>query len=98
MSTVAIFGATSAIAQAVARLYAADGARFFLVARHEVRIATVAADLAEQRRNRVLLPRRGNHALILEEPPPPVHEVPAADAVQGIEHLLERDGLANAHR
>lgn len=42
---VLIIGATSAIAQAVARLYAARGARFFLVARHEERLATVAADL-----------------------------------------------------
>lgn len=42
---VVIIGATSAIAQAVARLYAASGARFFLVARHEERLATVAADL-----------------------------------------------------
>ncbi|MGE3332605.1 MAG: SDR family oxidoreductase [Rhodospirillaceae bacterium] len=42
---VVIFGATSAIAQAVARLYAKKGARFFLVARNAERLATVAADL-----------------------------------------------------
>jgi decaprenylphospho-beta-D-erythro-pentofuranosid-2-ulose 2-reductase len=42
---VVIFGATSAIAQAVARLYAPDGARFFLIARNEERLETVAADL-----------------------------------------------------
>jgi decaprenylphospho-beta-D-erythro-pentofuranosid-2-ulose 2-reductase len=42
---VVIFGATSAIAQSVARLYAPAGARFFLVARNEERLATVAADL-----------------------------------------------------
>ncbi|MCA0199726.1 MAG: SDR family oxidoreductase [Proteobacteria bacterium] len=42
---VVIFGATSAIAQAVARLYAKKGARFFLVARNEERLATIAADL-----------------------------------------------------
>jgi short-subunit dehydrogenase len=42
---VVIFGATSAIAQAVARRYAAKGARFFLVARNSDRLATVAADL-----------------------------------------------------
>lgn len=40
-----IFGATSAIAQAVARLYAKKGARFFLVARNDERLAIVAADL-----------------------------------------------------
>jgi short-subunit dehydrogenase len=42
---VVIFGATSAIAQAVARLYAKKGARFFLVARNDERLTTVAADL-----------------------------------------------------
>ncbi len=42
---VLIFGATSAIAQRVARLYAADGASFFLVARNAERLSTVAADL-----------------------------------------------------
>lgn len=42
---IVIFGATSAIAQAVARLYAPAGGRFFLVARSAERLATVAADL-----------------------------------------------------
>jgi len=42
---IVIFGATSAIAQAVARLYAAQGARLFLIARNEERLETVAADL-----------------------------------------------------
>lgn len=42
---VVIFGATSAIAQAVARRYAAKGAHFFLVARNGERLAVVAADL-----------------------------------------------------
>jgi len=42
---VVIFGATSAIAQAVARLYAKKGARFFLAARNDERLATIAADL-----------------------------------------------------
>jgi short-subunit dehydrogenase len=42
---VVIIGATSAIAQAVARLYAKKGARFFLIARNEERLATIAADL-----------------------------------------------------
>ncbi|MGE4062286.1 MAG: SDR family oxidoreductase [Rhodospirillaceae bacterium] len=43
---VVIFGATSAIAQAVARLYAPMGAKFFLAARNEERLATVARDLS----------------------------------------------------
>ena len=42
---VAIVGATSAIAQEVARLYAAEGAELFLVARDEAKLAPVAADL-----------------------------------------------------
>jgi decaprenylphospho-beta-D-erythro-pentofuranosid-2-ulose 2-reductase len=43
---VAIFGATSAIAQAVARVYARGGAHFALVARRPERLRVVAADLA----------------------------------------------------
>ncbi len=45
MRRVVIFGATSAIAGAVARLFAADGARLFLVARSTERLEAVAADL-----------------------------------------------------
>jgi len=45
MSRVLIFGATSAIAQETARRFAADGARFFLVARNEAALADIAADL-----------------------------------------------------
>ncbi|MFC0408651.1 SDR family oxidoreductase [Roseomonas elaeocarpi] len=45
MRRIVIFGATSAIAQAVARLFAADGARLFLVARNAERLDAVAADL-----------------------------------------------------
>jgi len=40
-----IVGATSAIAEAVARHYAAQGAQFFLVARNEERLGVIAADL-----------------------------------------------------
>lgn len=42
---VAVFGATSAIAEATARLWAARGARFFLVARDPERLSRIAADL-----------------------------------------------------
>jgi decaprenylphospho-beta-D-erythro-pentofuranosid-2-ulose 2-reductase len=42
---IVIFGATSAIAQAVARRYAEDGGKFFLVARNIDRLNAVAADL-----------------------------------------------------
>ena len=46
MSRILIFGATSAIAQEVARSFANDGASFFLVARSVVALADIAADLA----------------------------------------------------
>ena len=42
---VLIIGATSAIAQAVAREYAAEGARLHLVARNETQLMAVAQDL-----------------------------------------------------
>ena len=45
MSHVVIYGATSAIAQALARSYAAEGASFFLVGRNGDRLDAVAADL-----------------------------------------------------
>ena len=45
MRRVVIFGATSAIAQATARLFAAEGARLFLVGRNAERLEAVAADL-----------------------------------------------------
>src|SRR4051812_18416143 len=45
MKRVAIYGATSAIAQALAREYAKEGAAFFLVARNAERLDAVAADL-----------------------------------------------------
>jgi short-subunit dehydrogenase len=43
--SVLIFGATSAIAEAVARLYAAEGARLYLVARREEKLRVIASDL-----------------------------------------------------
>jgi short-subunit dehydrogenase len=46
LNKILIIGATSAIAQATARLYAARGDALFLVARDGARLAEVAADLA----------------------------------------------------
>jgi short-subunit dehydrogenase len=43
---VLILGATSAIAEAVARIYALQGARLFLVARNADRLAVIANDLS----------------------------------------------------
>ena len=45
MSQILIIGATSAIAQSVARLYAESGARMFLVGRDASRLDSVADDL-----------------------------------------------------
>ena len=45
MKNILIIGATSAIAQAVARLYAAQGASFFLIARNGPNLEIVAKDL-----------------------------------------------------
>jgi len=45
-SRVLVLGATSGIAQAVARVYASEGARLALVARSREHLATVAADLS----------------------------------------------------
>ena len=45
MKRILIIGATSAIAEATARLYAAEGAALFLVARNGARLEAVAADL-----------------------------------------------------
>jgi len=45
MQNILIVGATSAIAEATARLYAADGANLYLLARNEDRLKTITADL-----------------------------------------------------
>jgi short-subunit dehydrogenase len=45
MKRILIIGATSAIAAACARLWAKEGARFFLVARHAEKLASLASDL-----------------------------------------------------
>lgn len=45
MNRIALFGATSAIAQETARLFAAEGAQLFLVGRDDVRLRAVADDL-----------------------------------------------------
>jgi decaprenylphospho-beta-D-erythro-pentofuranosid-2-ulose 2-reductase len=46
MKNILIIGATSAIAEAVARKLAARGGRFYLLARNRERLAALAADLA----------------------------------------------------
>jgi short-subunit dehydrogenase len=46
MKKILIIGATSAIAEGTARLYANDGARLFLVARSSEKLHTIATDLS----------------------------------------------------
>ena len=53
MTRLMIVGATSAIAQAVARLYAAEGAALFLLARDGEKLAVVTADLEARGAERV---------------------------------------------
>ncbi|WP_137191117.1 SDR family oxidoreductase [Stenotrophomonas rhizophila] len=53
MQKVLIIGATSAIAEAVARLYAARGSALFLVGRNAARLETIAADLRVRGAQRV---------------------------------------------
>ena len=48
MKKILIIGATSAIAEATARLYAGDGARLSLIARNPDRLEAVAADLRQR--------------------------------------------------
>ena len=45
MQRVFIIGATSAIAESVARLYAADGSRLFITGRQQQRLQAIASDL-----------------------------------------------------
>ncbi len=55
MNAVAVFGATSAIAECVARRYAEDGARFYLVARNMERLQAVGNDLKARGASEVVL-------------------------------------------
>jgi len=86
---IAIFGATSAIAQAVARPYAARGARFFLVARDANKLDAVHADLlargaAQSATRAVDLARTELHAGLVDA---------AADALAGIDVALIAHGV-----
>src|SRR5258708_6727418 len=45
---IVILGATSAIAEATARIWAREGARFVLVGRNKERLAAIAADLRQR--------------------------------------------------
>ena len=71
MTRVVVLGATSAIAQALARRYATKGAEFFLVGRNPERLAAVAADLGVRGAKDVTsatadLADPGTHAALLD--------------------------------
>ncbi len=71
MKNILILGATSAIAQETAKLFAAEGANFFLVARHPDRLAAVAQDLkvrgaAKVETQAIDLNRLEQHATLLQ--------------------------------
>ena len=87
MKRLIIIGATSAIAQATARLLAQQDARFFLVARNRERLALVATDLAV---------RSGQEAgtFVMDCNDWTMHQA-MLDAA--LEHLGGLDGLILAH-
>ena len=71
MRNILIIGATSAIAEATARRWAATGARFYLVGRNIERLATIACDLEIRSGQPVVqesldLDRIGQHSALLE--------------------------------
>lgn len=89
MSDVLILGASSAIAQEVAKLMAADGARLFLVARDPVRLDIIADDLRVRGAPQVDvlavdLLERDRHPEIIAA---------AVDALSGIDTVLVAHGV-----
>jgi short-subunit dehydrogenase len=86
---VLVLGATSGIAQAVARIYAASGARLALVARSREHLAAVAADLSV-RGGEVVLQRAADlcdverHRALVAE---------AEEALQGLDVVLVAHGV-----
>lgn len=86
---VLVLGATSGIAQAVARIYAAGGARLALVARSRDHLATVAADVAVRGADVVL--QRSVDLCELERHRTLIAE--AESALDGIDVVLVAHGL-----
>lgn len=88
MRRIMIVGATAAIAQATARRFAADGCRFFLVARNGDKLAAVADDLRVRGADQVHVAvadalAYDRHAALVEE---------AASALQGLDVVLVAHG------
>ncbi len=86
---VLVLGATSGIAQAVARVYAAQGARLALVARSREHLAAVAADLAVRGAEVVL--QRSADLCELERQRTLVAE--AEQALDGLDVVLVAHGI-----
>jgi decaprenylphospho-beta-D-erythro-pentofuranosid-2-ulose 2-reductase len=88
MRKILIVGATSAIAQAAARIWAARGDALFLVARDLTRLESIAADLAVRGASRVDYAvtdatELGAHAAVIER---------AADSLGGLDTALIAHG------
>lgn len=88
MRRILIFGATSAQAEATARLFAMDGSRFFLVARDPGKLAVVADDL--RLRGAVKVAVAAADALDFERHPVLVDE--AFDVLNGLDVVLIAHG------
>ncbi len=89
MPNVLILGATSAIAQATARRFAAAGARFVLVARDDAKLDAVAADLTSRGgsvagRTVADLVDAATHARVVED---------AVRALGTLDHVLVAHGV-----
>ena len=88
MRRILIFGATSAQAEATARLFAKDGSRFFLVARDQGKLAVVADDL--HLRGAVKVAVAAADALDFERHPALVDE--AFEVLSGLDVVLIAHG------
>ncbi len=88
MKRMLIVGATSAIAQATARLYAAEGARLFLLARDPERLAVVAADLEARGADRVV----SDTLDVLDYDRHPALAAQAEQALEGLDLVLIAHG------
>lgn len=89
MRKIMIVGATSAIAQETAQLFAAAGDRLFLVGRHPERLAAVSEDLKVRSKNEVFfrvqdLNDVDDHELLLKE---------AQEALGGLDTVLIAHGV-----
>jgi short-subunit dehydrogenase len=100
LQRVAVFGATSAMAQETVRLLAARGAELFLVGRDPAKLEAVAAD-ARVRGARVTaavadLDETGRHAALVDEAARALGAIDAALVAQGV--LADSDAIDRDRR